>query len=113
MNIEDFRNFCLNLPNTTEGFPFDQQTLVFKVYGKLFALCDVENFNSLNLKCDPEYALELREHYEGITGGYHMNKKHWNTVQLHLDVEEKLIYELVKHSYDLVLKSVPKKLKTP
>ncbi len=85
-----------------ECFPFDQQTLVFKVIDKVFALADVDRFSSVNLKCDPEWAIELREKFPGITGGYHMNKKHWNTVETNGSVSDKLIFNLVDHSYDLV-----------
>jgi len=110
MNLEDFRTYCLNLKGTSEGFPFDQNTLVFKVMGKIFALMDVENFSSVNLKCDPERAIELRESYEGIVPGYHMNKKHWNTVSFRKDVDDQLILELVDHSYALIVSSLTKKL---
>lgn len=111
MNIEDFRNFCLNLPGVTEGFPFDQRTLVFKVYGKMFALCDIEDFDGINLKCDPERAAVLREEYEGIKPGYHMNKTHWNTVALNSDISDQLLLELTKHSYKLIFASLPKKIR--
>lgn len=111
MNLEDFRTYCLHLKGTSEGFPFDKNTLVFKVMGKMFALTDVEQFESVNLKCDPERAVELREEYEGIGPGYHMSKKHWNTVNVHADVDAALLYELVDHSYQLVVSSLPKKLR--
>lgn len=110
MNLEEFRTYCLNLKGTSEGFPFDAETLVFKVMGKMFALTDVESFESVNLKCDPERALELRETYSGIQPGYHMSKKHWNTVRFNEDVSDKLVYELVDHSYELVVSSLTKKL---
>lgn len=109
MNIEDFRTYCLSKPGATEDFPFDQKTLVFKVGGKMFSLTSIENFISVNLKCDPEKALELRADYSGVKPGFHMNKKHWNTVTLNEDVTDQLINELVDHSYDLVVKSLPKK----
>jgi len=111
MNIEAFRAFCLSLNAVTEDFPFDNKTLVFKVGGKLFALCNIEEFVSVNLKCDPEKALELRETYTGIIPGYHMNKKHWNTVSVAEDVNETLLKELVEHSYNLVFNSLTKKIK--
>lgn len=110
MNLEAFRNYCLNLKGTSEGFPFGGETLVFKVMGKMFALTDVEHFESVNLKCDPEKAIELRESYSGIQPGYHMSKKHWNTVLIRGDVNDSLIYELVDHSYELVVSSLTKKL---
>lgn len=111
MNLEEFRNFCLKFNSVTENFPFDQQTLVFKVYGKMFALCDVEDFKSINLKCDPEKAIDLRERYSGIIPGWHMNKTYWNTVSVNEDVPKNLIFELTKHSYELVYASLPKKIR--
>ncbi len=111
MDIESYREYCLTKPGTTEAFPFDENVLVFKVMGKMFALTDVDLFTSINLKCDPEYAVELRDRYAGITGGYHMNKKHWNTVECDGSVPDNLIKELIDHSYDLVVKGLPKKLK--
>lgn len=110
MNLEEFRAYCLNLKGTSEGFPFDANTLVFKVMGKMFALTDVEEFTSVNLKCDPERAIELRESFSGILPGYHMSKKHWNTVRFQEDVSDKMVYELVDHSYELVVSSLTKKL---
>lgn len=108
MDVETFRNYCIAKPGVTEEFPFDEQTLVFKVGGKMFALCDVEDFEGINLKCDPERAVELREQYDGIQPGYHMSKKHWNTVLAH-QVPEKLLRELIDHSYQLVVDALPKK----
>ncbi len=110
MNIEHFRNFCLSLNGVTEGFPFDDVTLVFKVGGKVFALTNVDLFQSLNLKCDPTYAEELREQFpDFVKPGYHMNKKHWNTLSTELD--DDLILELTKHSYNLVFNALPKKVR--
>ena len=111
MNIEDFYSFCMGLKGTEETFPFDQQTLVFKVGGKMYALADVEQFSSVNLKCDPERAIELRERFSAIRPGWHMNKTHWNTVQLHNDVDDLLLKELIQHSYTLVVASLPKKVR--
>ncbi len=111
MNIEVYTNYCQSLKGVTESFPFDTKTLVFKVYGKMFALCDVEDFDGVNLKCDPEKAIELREQFEGINPGYHMNKKHWNTVSTNADVNDSMIFELTKDSYDLVFSSLPKKVR--
>jgi predicted DNA-binding protein (MmcQ/YjbR family) len=110
MNAEFFRDYCLNKPGVSEGFPFDAKTLVFKVMGKMFALTDIDSFKSVNLKCDPEYAVELRETYHGIDPGYHMSKVHWNTISFVEDVPDHLILELVDHSYALVVKSLTKKL---
>lgn len=95
MDIVFFRDYCLQKPGVAEDTPFGPDTLVFKVGGKLFALIDIEKFESVNLKCDPERAVELREQYEGIVPGYHMNKKHWNTVSFGGAVQDPLILELV------------------
>jgi len=111
MNIETFRTYCISKPGVTEEFPFDEQTLVFKVMGKMFALADVDEFLSMNLKCDPERAIELREQYDGIMPGYHMSKKHWNTVLTDGTVPENLLRELIDHSYELVINGLPKKLR--
>lgn len=111
MYLEEIRTYCLDKPFTEETFPFDHITLVFKVAGKMFALIDVEEAESINLKCEPEHAIELRERYEGITPGYHMNKKHWNTVRLDGSIDLRLVYELIDHSYELVYQSLPKKLR--
>jgi predicted DNA-binding protein (MmcQ/YjbR family) len=111
VNVEDFREHCLKFDHVTESFPFDQTTLVFKVGGKMFALIDIEEGMSANLKCNPERAVELREKYNGIIPGYHMNKFHWNTVSLNLDVEETLIIELINHSYELIYHSLSKKVR--
>ncbi len=111
MNIEEYRDFCLSKPGVTEGFPFDNKTLVFKVMEKMFALTDVDNFISINLKCNPEKAIELREEYDGIYPGHHMSKKHWNTVKVNEDVSDDFIYKLINHSYELVVSKLTKKLK--
>lgn len=111
MNIESFRDYCLAKPMTTESLPFGPNTLVIKVAGKMFALCDIDEFQSINLKCDPERALELRAEHTGITGGYHMNKKHWNTVMCDGSVSDDLMIELIDHSYDLVVKSLSKSIR--
>jgi predicted DNA-binding protein (MmcQ/YjbR family) len=102
MDIERFRKHCISKPDVTEDFPFGPDTLVFRVKGKLFALCYVNDFDGVNLKCDPERAVELRERHAGITPGYHMNKKHWNTVATDGGVPDRLFLELVDHSYELV-----------
>lgn len=103
-------DYCLSLPHTEEGFPFDTRTWVAKVYGKMFALMDILNEEvRLNLKCDPERAEELRSDYEFIHPGYHMSKKHWNTIYCDLNpLEWKFLKELIDHSYELVVKSTPK-----
>lgn len=111
MNAEEFRYFCIKLPFVTESFPFDETTLVFKVGGKMFALIDLEHAKSANLKCDPERAIELREKFNAVKPGYHMNKQHWNTVTFNKDVSNDLLKELILHSYELIFSSLPKKLK--
>lgn len=111
MNIEQYRDYCLSLAGVTEEFPFGEQTLVYKVMGKVFALTDIDTFESVNLKCDPEEAVELRERYEGVIPGYHMNKKHWNTVSMNAGIPNKLLYEWIKKSYDLVVATLPKKVR--
>lgn len=109
MNIESFYNYCSSLPGVTEDFPFGEDTLVFKVMGKMFALTDINKFDSINLKCDPLRALELREQYEEIKSGYHMNKKHWNTVSTQGKLENSFIFEMITDSYQLVVKGLSKK----
>lgn len=111
MDIEQLRNYCLGKGQVTEGLPFDEETLVMKVGGKMFALFNIEHFESVNLKCDPDRAVELRSQYNDILPGYHMNKKHWNTVMINRGVPDQLIYKLVDLSYDLVYKGLPKRLR--
>ena len=111
MTLEAFRAHCLAKAGFSEDVPFGPETLVFRVAGKIFALMDADTFVSVNLKCDPEKAIELRERYEGIQPGYHMNKQHWNTVVTDGSVPGKLLLELADHSYDLVRASLPKKLR--
>lgn len=110
MNLEEFRAYCLQKKGVEEGMPFGDNVLVFKVMGKLFALTDIDQFESVNLKCDPEYAVTLREEYDGsIIPGYHMNKKHWNTVMVNSDVSDQLLLRLTDESYELVVKGLTKK----
>jgi predicted DNA-binding protein (MmcQ/YjbR family) len=111
MNIESYREYCLSLPLTGEKTPFDQVTLVFTVVDKMFALANMDKFESINLKCDPEKAIQFREEYPAIIPGWHMNKKHWNTLILDGSLNDDFIYELTKHSYDCVVNSLPKKVK--
>ncbi|MBT8189702.1 MAG: MmcQ/YjbR family DNA-binding protein [Bacteroidia bacterium] len=113
MDIETFREYCLSKKASTESFPFDEHTLVFKVMGKMFAILPLEHENPrVNLKADPEYSIELRERYEQIFPGWHMNKHHWNTVELETGLDDSLILELVDHSYELILAGLTKKLRT-
>ena len=111
MNIEAFRSYCLSKKGVTEEFPFDADTLVFKVMGKMFALTDLDSFESVNLKCDPEKAVQLREEFSSVLPGYHMNKKYWNTVFMDLDVIDWLVKEWIDDSYLLVVDSLPKKMR--
>jgi predicted DNA-binding protein (MmcQ/YjbR family) len=111
MTLEEFVDYCLAKPGVTDEFPFGPETLVFKVMGKVFVLSGVEDFNGMNLKCDPELAVELREQYDAVNPGYHMNKTHWNTVNVNKDAPDKKIYEWIDHSYALVVKSLTKKQK--
>lgn len=108
MNIEEIRDYCLSKAGTTEGLPFGNETLVFKVGGKIFLLIGLEQANRFNAKCEPERAIALREQYTEIIPGFHMNKKHWNTVYLNGGLKPALILELIDHSYALVLESLPK-----
>jgi len=111
MDAEIVRNYNLRKKGVTEGFPFDEATLVFKVMGKIFCLLSLDYPGSMNLKCDPVRAIELREKYEDINPGYHMNKKHWNTIDLTGTLDDQLIFKLIDHSYGLVVKGLPKKVK--
>jgi predicted DNA-binding protein (MmcQ/YjbR family) len=110
MTLEYFRDYCLKKPGTSEDTPFDQDTLCFRVRGKIFSICSITEFQYINLKCDPERAVELRELHSGITPGYHMNKKTWNSVSVIGDVPDRLILELADHSYELILSNLPKKI---
>lgn len=114
MNLQTFYEYCLSKKGVTEHLPFDEDTLVFKVGGKIFALTSLRQWEKgdprVNLKCDPEYAQELRAEFEGIVPGHHMSKVHWNTVMLKSDVSVNLFKELIDHSYDLVFKNLSKKI---
>ncbi len=116
MNLENLYEYCLSKKAVTESFPFDDDTLVFKVGGKMFALTSVSGFEkgnpSVNLKCNPDRAQELRAENEDILPGYHMSKIHWNTININKSISDKLILELVDHSYDLVFGSLTKKIQT-
>ena len=112
MHIDAVRTYCLAKPGVEEGLPFGPDTLVFKVGGKMFALIGLERLpTGVNLKCDPERAVDLRERYEAVQPGYHMNKRHWNTIVLRSDVPSALLRELIDHSYDLVVQSLPAKVR--
>ena len=116
MNIEELRDFCISKKGVTEHFPFDDVTLVFKVMNKMFALVGLHQWENgdqkINLKCNPEKANELRVDYESISAGFHMSKKHWNTVLMNnSDVSDQLVFQLIDHSYDLVVQGLTKKAK--
>lgn len=109
MDIENFRDYCLSKPETEECLPFDENTLAFKVCGKIFALTDLASAEfSVNLKSDPEKAIELRAEYDEVQAGYHMNKKHWNTVNFEGRISNKLLIEMIDDSYLLVVQSLKK-----
>jgi len=112
MNVEEFRDYCLAKKGVTEEFPFDKETLVFKVMGKMFALCGLERVpTQINLKCDPERAILLREEHDGaIIPGWHMSKTNWNTVFIEDRLPPKLITMLIDHSYELVVAKLTKKV---
>ncbi len=111
MNIESFRSFCLSKKGVTEEFPFGEDTLVYKVMGKMFALTDLQSFESINLKCDPETGVQLREQYASVLPGYHMNKKHWITVLMDGSISDQLIRRWIEDSYHLVAASLSKSQK--
>ena len=111
MNIEAYREYCLTKKGVTEAFPFDEDVLVFKVMNKIFALSSLSSDPfRVNLKCDPEWAITLREQHDDITPGYHMNKKHWNTVLFETNLDDAFLKQLIDHSYEQVVKSLTKKL---
>lgn len=110
MHIEEFREYCLKKKGITEESPFGPDVLVYKVMGKMFALCGIDDFNYINLKCDPDKAIDLREEYEAIQPGYHMNKKLWNSVYVNQNVADEMVYDLINHSYELIVASLTKKL---
>jgi len=110
MDLAEFREYCLSKPGATEGTPFGPDVLVFKVAGKIFALAALDEVPpTVNLKCDPELALDLRDRYEQVRPGYHMNKKHWNTVVIDGSIPQKLLREMIDDSYELIVQSLPKK----
>jgi len=109
MDLAKFREYCLSKPQTTEGTPFGPDVVVFKVGGKMFALASLDEVPpTANLKCDPDLALELRDRYEQVSPGYHMNKKHWNTIDIEADIPDAEIRRMIDHSYELVAKKLTK-----
>lgn len=116
MNIEQLRAYCLSKPKVTEDFPFNADTLVFKVLGKMFVIAPLDRWEkgeaSVTLKCDPEYTIELRESYESVYAGPYVSNKHWNTIDIYKrELSPELIFELIDHSYDMVVKGMSKKLR--
>lgn len=115
MNIQEFYEICLSMKGVTEHFPFDEDTLVFKVGGKMFCLTSLSDWEqgkpSVNVKCDPERAVQLRTEFQAVTPGYHMSKIHWNTVHFHQDVSDVLLVQMIRDSYSLVYQSLTKKIK--
>jgi predicted DNA-binding protein (MmcQ/YjbR family) len=109
MDLAKFREYCLSKPEVTEDTPFGPDTLVFRIGGKIFALASLDEVPaSANLKCDPDFALELRDRYEQVRPGYHMNKKHWNTIAIEAGIPEAELRKMIDHSYELVAKRWPK-----
>ena len=116
MNLETYYEYCLSKKGTTEHFPFDKDTLVFKVGGKMFALSSLLQWENgapkVNLKCNPDYAQELRAQYDDIQPAFHMSKVHWNTIAINGEVPDKFVKELIDDSYTLVFKSLTKKIQS-
>ncbi len=111
MNIEEIREYCMSKKGVTESFPFDNNTLVFKVMGKMFALVNLIDNKSINLKCDPEKAITLREQYSAVLPGFHMSKKHWNTILFNESISDNILMQWIDHSYSLVVNSLTQKNK--
>lgn len=109
MNVETAREYCLSKKAVTESLPFNEYALVMKVMDKMFAVINLESACKISLKCNLEYALELRERYNGIEGAYHFNKKHWNQVDFNSDVDDPLICELIDHAYNEVVNKFTRK----
>jgi predicted DNA-binding protein (MmcQ/YjbR family) len=113
MDLETFREYCLSKAAVTESTPFGEDILVFKVAGKMFALAVLDEIpTTVNLKCDPDLALELRDRYEQVGPGYHMNKRHWNTVEIDGGIPDAELRKMIDHSYELVVRNLPKKKRT-
>jgi predicted DNA-binding protein (MmcQ/YjbR family) len=110
MNIEELRAFCLSLKGVEESLPFDDKTLVFSVKGKMFCATDITTFELVNVKCDPEKAVELREQFEEVNPGYYMNKKHWNSINTNGKITTEQFKNWITDSYNLVVAGLPKKV---
>lgn len=111
MNIENFRKYCLSLKAAEEKMPFGEDVLVFYVKGKIFCLVSIDSFEQISVKCDPDKAVDLRDRYSAVIPGYHLNKKHWNTIRMDGSVSDRLITEWVRDSYNLVIKKLPKRVR--
>jgi predicted DNA-binding protein (MmcQ/YjbR family) len=110
MDLEKFREYCLSKITATESMPFGEGVLVFKIVGKMFALAALDEIpTTVNLKCDPDLAFALRDQYEQVQPGYHMNKKHWNTVEIDSGIPDAELRKMIDHSYELVVQGLPKK----
>ena len=109
MDIETIHEYCLSKKAATEDFPFDETTLVIRVMNRIFMMVDLENADKIVMKCDPDYAIELRDRYRGVEGAFHCNKKYWNQIFVESDVPDSLILSLIDHSYDEVIKKFTKK----
>lgn len=111
MNIEDYRTFCLSLKGSEESMPFDDKALVFSVKGKMFSLTNnIETFDLVNVKCDPEEALEIREQFNSVKPGYYMNKKHWNSIEMDNSISNEQIQKWIVNSYQIIVSKLPKKI---
>lgn len=111
MNIEDYRTFCLSLKGSQEGMPFDEKALVFSIRGKMFSLTNsIETFDLINVKCDPDEAIELREQFNAVIPGYYMNKKYWNSIKMDNSISDEQIQKWIENSYNLVVSKLPKKI---
>jgi predicted DNA-binding protein (MmcQ/YjbR family) len=111
MNMEELRDYCLGKAGAEECFPFGPETMVFKVGGKVFLITSLTEGNEFNVKCDPERAIELRERYDDVRPGYHMNKRHWNTVRMSGSLKARELREMIDHSYEIIVKALPKKVR--
>lgn len=111
MDIETLREYCLQKPGVEEAMPFGEDTLVFKAGNKIFLLLSLDKANRFNVKCNPDLAIELREKHDEVQPGFHMNKTHWNTVFIDGNLSNKQLLEMVDHSYELIVKSLPKKIR--
>ncbi len=110
MNIQDIREYCISKPSVNEGFPFNDTALVLKVMGKMFALLDLsEDSRGISLKCDPDMAIELRERFNSVGSGYHLNKQLWNTINIDGTIDDRMIYQWIDDSYHLIIDKMPKK----